>query len=676
MARVPELGPRIGAAPLPGGPPIPTIPVAAFGGGPEVGRALAQAARPLRDVAEFARQEEQKAMRREVAEFQTRAVEESARIRTEWDKLRGPEALDAVAPGVAQFDAVEEELAQDARDPRLRRALNQIWRRHRAPLLAHGERQGTQKMDVFNEERYQAGQSGIFSLAMNSLDDPVEIERLIGDSTSLTIDHFRDTGRPTEAAEKEIRARSSKMLRATISEMMHKGRDIEAEEYFNANKQRLTPEDAQIVGAAVEESSLRGEKFRRVDPIMEQVKAEEITVAQARDEVRKETNPRIREVTIAHLNRRVVEWRNEQRLEAGANYEEAAAIVEREWQLARDKPGPAGALDPQTLAAIRGIPAEFLPEDIRGFIGPLPPEEAPGVAMEMIPPDLWAKLDTGQRDRIRRRMSIPVHNDDRRFKNFEDKYLTNPVSIGLMTRDEYDKFWVYFDQVHRSKADTMRRNALELARDAANPEERRKFSSIRSNKQIATGIMVENNLIPQDNLGPQHLFRLNRFVPRVEDAWATAEQNLPKGKFLTNKEKDVIARDVLNDMYREADALPLGWVAPNPFDRLKNQQLYRVKYFGLKPSDLPGAVVESVPDIPAPTLDKLRQDAFGFGNPNPTPAQLVAAYNAYLRNDATSPDKYRAALMSPEEFVPRAGFRLRSTADLLDPFGTGIGIRR
>lgn len=197
----------------------------------------------------------------------------------------------------------------------------------------------------------------------------------------------------------------SKLHSMVLDRMIAQGNDLSAQQYHEAVKDKIIGQDAVSTDRSLKESSVRGESQKQSDAIMTKFAGNE---KGAMDAVKAIKDPDVRDA----VRERVEHEFNVQKTQE-ANDKEQAFLQAGNF-----------------VDNNRGRPAR-----------------------QVVPANIWAKLDIHQRDALERRHSAPADNDDSNWLNFIS---LSPVELGTMNKGDYEtKYRAGFDEVHRERADAM-----------------------------------------------------------------------------------------------------------------------------------------------------------------------------------------------------------------------------
>lgn len=596
MPRVPRIREeRLREAPLPAAPAAVVPPIEAFGAPGDITRE-AQALQA--DTAKFAQIEKAKAQRFALTGLERKLLQNANELRIEQERFQGELAIENVDFSVARHDEFWDGLrATLGDDPDLLRAGEQLWLLGRDKLNNFSVRHADQQRDVLAKDNFEGLQEQMLLEASASVDDLDVIDELIERGIALIADRVNDQGLSPEVFETEAVNFRSRIHTIVINGLNAAGQDLDAQEYFKANKNEIRAQDRPTVERNVTLGSLRGEAQRLTDLILSEaeeverargsaagpdvVASRKVMLERARTDA---PTPELRDRVVNRLKQRFAEEDQFARDDSNRIYEEAAGIV-----------------------------------DATGDV-------------EAIPPDQWDRLSVRAQDALKRRI-VPPANDDRLFLEFNDLFATDPDAIAQMTTEEFDtRFVSHFDKSSRAKAITMRVAAIEDFRKA--PKEETGFR-IRTKRTIVmdemrrAGIIVEEG-VRQSNTEKTESGRRRRqfeqeFDRRLELFEASA------GREATREELKDIAEQMTVPLKLSQSFLGLDFL--NPDDP--------VLQFELLPEDRSIAFVESVAAIPALAMEQMRADMAAVGKVL-TEDKAVRLYNAFYLGDNV--EAYQAIL--------------------------------
>lgn len=274
-------------------------PIEAFGGGKSL-EAVNQATRGLAgDIVQIASEEKKKADDTRVQEAWVRMSEAKRNLQREAYQRRGKDAFGVVEDyGQAfdkEFEVIEKDLGNDAQREMARSIRAREKNEFLSQLEAHTAREAEVHMRQTTEATIAAaGEEAV----LNYNNDQIRSEKL-GLQRATLEQYTARMGMDREAADHHIKQELSKTHSSIVTTMLSDKQDMAAREYFEANKDLFSKDDALRIKKDLEVGSLRGESQRRADQILS--KYGDMRTALA--ETRKITDPELRDETESRVQR-------------------------------------------------------------------------------------------------------------------------------------------------------------------------------------------------------------------------------------------------------------------------------------------------------------------------------------------------------------------------------------
>lgn len=229
-------------------------------------------------------------------------------------------------------------------------------------------------------------------------------------------DHAQRNGLPEEWVKLKATDATSKTHSAVITRMLNNDQDIQAKEYFTANKENLTGADVTVLEKSLEEGTLRGESQRQTDAIV--AKTDNRSVAL--EEARQITDPKLRDEVERRVN--------------------------------------------QTFGERKAAEAEYRNDLYLQATNILDNSKGGTNARDAVPASMWSQLSLEQRNALENRAADP-QNDDKAWLAFLD--LSVPQMASVKLADFQTKYWANFDKAHRTRAEGMWNAAQEAQSKSA-----------------------------------------------------------------------------------------------------------------------------------------------------------------------------------------------------------------
>jgi len=260
----------------------PTMDERNFGGGQATGAAFGQARGLAGDVANITSREEMRAQEAQFNELVIEAEKEEQARKSALSKLQGKDALKGADDALAQFDKFASELDKKATSQQVKDRLKLRLERNRMGLQGFAEPYARGQMEKYEAEVFSSSLDNIENSAVQGFSNPLQVALKIDEQQAAIKRHAALTGKPKEWAASEIAKRESRIHQGVINQYLAAGNDIDAKNYFTANKDGILGLAQAGIQANVEEGSSEGVARRAVDGFMESASSFKDLMAKAR----------------------------------------------------------------------------------------------------------------------------------------------------------------------------------------------------------------------------------------------------------------------------------------------------------------------------------------------------------------------------------------------------------
>ena len=272
----------------------------------------------------------------------------------------------------------------------------------------------TTQITAFDQEVTENSLQIAMEDAATNYRDPQRIGQSIQDQVQIIEDQATRLGLPNEYVKAKTDLVKSNTHAQVVDRMLANGEDLRAQAYYRQVKDQVLGSKAAQLERALEEGSLRGESQRQSDQIM----SLGLSMDESLKKARSINDPKVRDETVRRLKGRFQEQAAVQAATKEKLYLEAVNLVEQN----------------------RGVP----PSDL-------------------VPPSTWNQLSVPERKALESRFSA-VANNDKAWMQFYEISL-NPERLATMPQSEFEaKYWSKFDQAHRTRAENLRREAMDAQR--------------------------------------------------------------------------------------------------------------------------------------------------------------------------------------------------------------------
>lgn len=388
----------------------PTAGEESFGGGADVNRAFQAAGAFGSDVQKFALEEKLKADKivafdadKKLSEIEINLTYGDNGIR----KRLGKDAFASIEETPRLFkeeaDKIEKSLSNDNQKLEFKRNYESRLASLNRTAASHAYEQGKK----YEDQTYASYIDNERNAAMMAYEDQSRISESLERQRNAIISFSQANGMPAEYTKQKLREVESKTHIGVIEQMLNNNLDIIGKNYYDANKDKIDPEDSKSIQRALEEGTLRGESQRFADSILAKTNDRQMAL----EEAQKIPDPKLREETEQRINKRISENLQAQRERQDQLYLDATNIMDKSTG------GTASARD-------------------------------------LIPVSMWTKLSNEQRNALQRRREDGP-NDDRRWLDFRD-LARDPSAMAKMSRAEFEtKYWSRFDKEHKTRAESL-----------------------------------------------------------------------------------------------------------------------------------------------------------------------------------------------------------------------------
>lgn len=324
--------------------------------------------------------------------------------------LKGKNALSAPDRVKEEYEKAMDEIEAGLANDDQKKSFKKSRLMRRAEIDRQITRHVSSEMMQYDTQETEAYIASERDMALKNFHDTNRVDLAVQNQKTEFIKHAERNGLPEEYVKQKINSLQSSTYSSVISKIADGGDDMAAKRYFEKYKDMLSGEDQQKVAKLLDESTLRGESQRQSDKIWNGSGFDYSTAVAKAEKI---SDPKLRDETVRRIRQKQDDY--------------MSGIKARE--------------ENNFMAAS---------EYIKG---------APGVdPKDAMPVSQWESLTLQQQAALRKYSNNPTNND-KVWLDFLDQ---NPKEMATMSRAEFEqKYWVNFDDGHRSRAETMWKNAVE-----------------------------------------------------------------------------------------------------------------------------------------------------------------------------------------------------------------------
>ena len=238
------------------------------GGGRAAERAYGQARGLADDVSGIAVREEMKAQEAQFNELASRAEKAALERQLALSKVQGKGALLASHEALRDFDKDLEGIQGEASSDMIRERLAAHSDRTRMSLRKWAEPYAHNEMEKYAKAQYMGLKENLFNSAVKSGGDPLVIAIKYDEMMGAIKRNGQANGLPPEAIKAEMDQDSSALHSGVIQQFLAQGQDLQAKNYFDANKDDMLPADTIRLEPRVKLASMNQEALSLADQIM------------------------------------------------------------------------------------------------------------------------------------------------------------------------------------------------------------------------------------------------------------------------------------------------------------------------------------------------------------------------------------------------------------------------
>lgn len=440
MPEIPQYGePQVRSAPLPGVRVAESQPLEAFGGGPSAAAPSRAVAQNMQVLEARAEQKYRTGVEVESMEIASKLAAEETRLKLGLENVKGKDAQAAADKSLVDFDefykGINKGIQND--DVRVRaqghflkykQSLNESGQTYAAGQVRQWDDQTTKALVKTEQDAAQADPS------------PARVELSILRQKAAMDDYGRRNGLPPEAIEQHNQQLESATHRVVLDQMLAKGQDRAAKEWYDAYQNFLVGDDAKHAAEAVNHGSYLGDATRETDRIFAEG-GQDLTMDDVRKETGKIDDGKLRKMVEDLARERITDRRQSKHQSAMDTYEKAARLVDAN----PDK-------KPETI----------------------------------VPPGDWVALPAEYRDALNKR-SVRETDDSKAWLTWMD-FARDHMAAASLPRAEFEtKYWANLNPTHREQAAKEWQSAGEAASKAGS--KLAEYKSLYSDREI-----ILNNL--------------------------------------------------------------------------------------------------------------------------------------------------------------------------------------
>ena len=239
------------------------------GGGRAAERAYGQARGLADDVSGIAFREEMKAQEAQFNELASRAEKSALERQLALSKVQGKGALLASQEAMREYDSDLENLQKEASSsPMIQARFAAHSERSRLSLQKWAEPYAHNEMEKYAKAEYLGLKENLFNSAVKSGGDPLVIAIKYDEMMGAIKRNGAANGLPPEAIKAEMDQDSSALHSGVIQQFLAQGQDLQAKNYFDANKDDMLPADTIRLEPRVKLASMNQEALSLADQIM------------------------------------------------------------------------------------------------------------------------------------------------------------------------------------------------------------------------------------------------------------------------------------------------------------------------------------------------------------------------------------------------------------------------
>lgn len=278
-----------------------------------------------RELAGVFERERQKANQVAILDADNQLSETQIELQSEAFKRQGKDALEALPKTAEQWkeraSAIESSLSNDDQKLAFRRLATGRWESLHETVARHTD----SEMQKYDASTTDAAIQNRLNEALANYTDPAAVGSAVAETRAIITDFGRRHGVGSDVLKQQTAAAVSRVHAGVIDRMLANGNDLAASNYYKAAKPEVTGADAVQLEKALEEGSLRGESQRQADAIV----AAAPSRSAALEEVRKITDPKVRDATENRVNQFFSEKSQADRETGEANMLNATNIVDK-----------------------------------------------------------------------------------------------------------------------------------------------------------------------------------------------------------------------------------------------------------------------------------------------------------------------------------------------------------
>lgn len=329
MPRVPQLNGGVGQAALPGARVSTDAPREAFGGGGvDLGSALEPVSRGLSAIDQVVQAEKRKADDSVTTESWKKMVEHRNKLLYDPKDgvmtKRGKDALGVVDDYGGRFRKGLDEIEKDLSNDDQRQMFRRMRMKEEVEFGEQLQRHTFQESQKFAAETATSAIEVARNDAILNYQRPGKVAESIKMARAQVARLAEAGGHSPEWQEASAAEATSKIHAGVISRMLAAGQDLQASEYYKANKEGVRGEDAIAIEKTLEEGSLRGESQRRSDALL----TKHETMADALAAAKGIKDPRVRDAVTTRIKDEFSTRDAARRADGEKRFLDAANVIE------------------------------------------------------------------------------------------------------------------------------------------------------------------------------------------------------------------------------------------------------------------------------------------------------------------------------------------------------------
>ncbi len=407
------------------------------------------------------------------------------------DAFSAPEEVNgAVTKSISDIEA-------GLKTDRQRLAFQRMSANRQADIMRTVQRHVAGERTEYDNDVTQSFITNERNAAIANFNDPQRVVASVERQKAAIADFGKRNGLPAEKVERLTTDAISKTLLGVIKRMLANDQDMLASAYYTNHKAEVSGADVADVEKALQEGSLRGNSQRESDRI---TKTHEDR-ASALDEVKKITDPKLRDDVYRRVNQEFDERREIKRENQDNLYLRAANIIDA-------NPGK--------------------------------------LARDVVPPHIWSQLEIGQRNALDNRSR---GDGDEIGEGNDNKWLElismSPQDIAKMNQSEFEtKYRQYLSKSHRNQADRIWKSSIEAVRKGTKSTE---LTNTLNFGQRFTATLNSSGVVDANKTPSQYTKAEKISVAKMQLQASSEIQQLEeaKGRKLTGLEQQEIINRVV-----------------------------------------------------------------------------------------------------------------------------------